>query len=99
MAKLRQLHLKVSLPISILKEGKYFIAYTPALDVSTSGSNFEEVKRRFDEVIQIFFEELVDKKTLEEVLFSLGWQKIQKEWEPPLVITQKLESFRVPLSV
>ena len=64
----KKLYFEVSLPVSILKEGKYFIAYTPALDLSTSGKTFAEVKERFGEVVQIFFEELLEKGTLEEVL-------------------------------
>jgi len=97
--KVRKLHFRVSLPVSILKEGRYFIAYTPALDLSTSGLSFEEVKRRFGEVVQIFFEELLEKGTLDEVLSDLGWQKIKKEWVPPFVVAQESESFRIPLSL
>ncbi|KKQ67440.1 MAG: hypothetical protein US86_C0001G0367 [Candidatus Daviesbacteria bacterium GW2011_GWA2_38_24] len=32
-----------TLPVSILKEGDSFIAYTPALDLSTVGDTFKEV--------------------------------------------------------
>lgn len=89
---------KVSLPISILKEGKYYIAYSPALDLSTSGKTFEEVKKRFEEVVGIFFEELSEKGTLDKVLGELGWQKVQKEWIAPVVIANETESFNIPLS-
>jgi len=94
----KKLYFEVSLPVSILKEGKYFVAYTPALDLSTSGKTFAEVKERFSEVVQIFFEELLEKGTLEEVLFGLGWQRSRKEWKPPIVVAHEAESFRVPLS-
>ena len=67
--------LNLQLPVSIFREGKHFIAHTPVLDLSTSGKNYEEVKKRFNEVASIFFEELVKKGTLDEVLESLGWQK------------------------
>lgn len=98
MAKAKKLGF-ISLPVSILKEGKYFIAYSPALDLSTSGKSFGEVKKRFEEVVQIFFEELFEKGTEEEVLSDLGWQKVQKEWVPPIVVAQESENFRIPLSV
>ena len=68
-----------NLPISIFREGKHFIAYTPALDLSTSGKNYEQVKKRFNEVVEIFFEELMKKGTKNEVLESLGWQKVKKQ--------------------
>lgn len=93
-----KVNFEVSLPVSVLKEGRYFVAYSPALDLSTSGKTFEEAKRRFGEVVQIFFEELLEKGTLEEVLSTLGWQKIRKEWTPPVVVSYESESFRVPLS-
>jgi predicted RNase H-like HicB family nuclease len=97
MAKLRKIHLRFSLPVSILREGKYFIAYTPALDLSTSGKNFEEVKERFGEVVQIFFDELLEKGTLDEVLSELGWRRVKKEWMPPVVISHRSEDFKIPL--
>jgi len=89
---------QISLPISILKEGKYFIAYSPVLDISTSGKTFEEVKKRFDEVVEIFFEELLDKGTLDKVLAELGWEKMKGKWVPPIVISHETEHFRLALS-
>lgn len=85
------------LPVSIFKEGKYFVAYTPALDLSTSGRTYDEAKNRFREIIGIFFEEIVKKGTLEEVLAGLGWQKIKKQWEPPVVVSQELEKISLPV--
>lgn len=80
--------IQFKLPVSVFKEDKYFIAYSSVLDLSTSGRSYEEVKRRFNEVVKIFFQELIRKGTLEEVLKSLGWQKIRQRWQPPLVISQ-----------
>lgn len=68
--------LEINIPVSILKEGNKFIAYSPALDLSTSGKNYDEVKRRFKEILGIFLEELLKKGTLKEVLLDLGWKKI-----------------------
>lgn len=89
--------LNFSLPVSILKEDKYFIAYSPALDLSTSGKTFEQAKKRFDEIVEIFFEELLEKGTLGKVLKELGWKNVQKEWFPPVLVSQEIESFQVPL--
>ena len=85
------------LPVSIFKEGKHFVAYTPALDLSTSGKSYDEAKTRFREIVGIFFEELVKKGTLDEVLTGLGWQKIKKQWEPPVVVSQELEKISLPV--
>lgn len=84
------------LPVSIFKEGKYFIAYTPALDLSTSAKTYESVQKRFAEVVNIFFEEINKKGTLDEVLKDLGWQKIKRQWAPPAIVSQKLEEIRIP---
>lgn len=89
--------LDISLPVSVLKEGKYFVAFTPALDLSTSGKTFEQAKERFDEVVRIFFEELLEKGTLDKVLQDLGWKKVQKNWSPPVLISSKMENFHIPL--
>ena len=97
MKKSTKVNFRISLPVSVHKEGKYFIAYTPALDLSTSGKSPEEVKRRFEEIIQIFLEELLAKGTLGEVLLGLGWRRIQKQWAPPQVISQKIENFNIPI--
>lgn len=86
----------VNLPVSILKEGKRFIAYSPALDLSTSGKTYSEAKRRFAEIVDIFFEEISKKGNLETVLKELGWRKVQSRWQPPIVISQESELFRVP---
>lgn len=100
MAKvIKKAKLQFSLPLSILKEGKYFIAYSPALDLSTSGKTFEQAKERFNEVIKIFFEELLEKGTVDQVLSELGWQKIQREWTPPVIVYHEPENFQIPICV
>lgn len=88
--------LELSLPVSILWEGEKYIAYTPALDLSTSGKNFDEAKKRFNEIVHLFFEEIIKKNTIEEVLGGLGWQKIDSKWNPPIVVAN--ESQNVTLS-
>lgn len=88
--------LEFKLPVSVLKEGKKYIAYTPALDLSTSGKNYEEVKKRFGEIVNIFFEELIKKETLEDVLRNLGWNRVQAKWNPPVVVSQNFHNVRVP---
>lgn len=97
MEKINRVNFNVSLPVSFLREGKYFIAYSPALDLSTSGKTFEQAKTRFEEIVEIFFEELLQKGTLGKVLTELGWQKVQKTWAPPVVVANEIKSFNIPL--
>ncbi len=93
---MNKLNLELKLPVSVLREGEKYIAYTPALDLSTSGDSYEEVKRRFGEIVNIFIEELIKKGTLEKVLFDLGWKKIQEKWNPPIVNSQNFQTIKIP---
>ena len=87
-----KINLQFKLPISVIKEGKRYIAYTPVLDLSTSDKSFEGAKKRFGEIAYIFFEELIKKGTLEEALRDLGWKKIQRKWAPPVVVSQDFQT-------
>lgn len=93
---MKKLQYQLSLPVSVLREGDSFIAYSPALDLSTVGETFEQAKARFDEAVQIFFEEISSKGTLNEVLSELGWQKQNKYFVPPAVVSHETEKFSVP---
>jgi hypothetical protein len=92
---MKKYSIEASLPVSIIKEGKKFIAYTPALDLSTSGKNQKEARERFVEAVQIFVEELVEMGTLDQVLSNMGWKKFQKQWQPPLVVSHELTLIKV----
>ncbi len=94
---MKNVSIKFALPVSILKEGNSFIAYTPALDLSTFGDTFEDARKNFDEAVNIFFEELVEMGTIDEVLAGLGWQKQNNTFMPPVVIANQTESFSIPL--
>lgn len=87
---MKNLNLHLSLPVTILKEKGRFVAYTPALDLSTSGKSYKEVKARFDELVALFIEELIKQGTLEEVLKEQGWTKVQKKWQSPVVVGQEM---------
>lgn len=91
---------EIKIPVQIIKEDKVFVAYTPALELCTQGDSYEEAQRMLGEAIVIFFEECIERGTLEQVLKDCGWTKIpqKKEWMPPSreVISEKNESFTVP---
>lgn len=97
---MKKTQVQFSLPVTILKEDKSFIAYTPALDISTVGETFQEAKKRFEELVHIFFEEIIEKGTLNEVLIELGWKKQEKMFIPPAVVSHDVEtfSFKAPLN-
>jgi predicted RNase H-like HicB family nuclease len=87
---------QAKLTVTFLREKRRFIAYSPALDLSTSGRTFKEARERFTEAVMLFFEELNRKDATEEVLKELGWQKFNREWKPPVVVSQESETIRIP---
>lgn len=79
----------VTLPVIVVKEDDAFVAYTPALDLSTCGDTYEEAYRNFGETVRLFFDECVARGTLEDALASLGWRTTGKPsdgWVPPQVV-------------
>ncbi len=92
-------NIALKIPVSILKEGKKFVAYTPVLDLSTSGRTVKSVKKNFSEIVEIFFDELLNKGTMDEVLAGLGWKKIKKQWTPPKEIEHCHQFLRMPAMV
>lgn len=75
-----------------LREKKTIIAYTPALDLSTSGKTVAQAQKRFAEIVKIFLNDLVERNVLEPVLLSLGWTKgeSKSKWTAPqTVLSQK----------
>lgn len=90
----------VKLPVSFLKEGNKFIAYTPALDISTCGDTFSQAKKRFEQLVRIFLKETIKMGTLEDVLRDCGWRKITHpthRWIPPIVIGQEEQAIQIPI--
>jgi len=79
--------IKSKIPVCFLKEKNSFVAYSPAVDLSTCGRTLEEAKKNFVEAFDLFIEECIDMGTLGEVLESCGWIKVnRKKWKPPVIV-------------
>lgn len=90
----------VKLTVNFLREGNKFIAYSPALDISTCGNSFEEAKKNFEELVTIFVDELVRMGTLESVLTECGWKRASRpkpHWVPPVYIATTQEEVQIPI--
>jgi len=83
--------LQISLPVTIFKEGKSYVAYSPALDLSTSAPTYEKAQKRFFEATRLFFEELAEMGTVDIVLADLGWQKVKSNWQPPIIVSSYIQ--------
>lgn len=88
--------LSFTLPVVITKLGKRFVAYTPALDISTSGKSERDVREKFETLANLFFEEIIEAGTVAAVLTELGWKKEQKKWTPPSMVSSKSMGIRTP---
>ncbi len=87
------------LPVNIIKQGKSFVAYSPALDISTVGKSIKDAQIKFSELSSLFFEELIKKGTLSEVLTELGWKKVQKSWNPPKIVSNLSIGIILPTAI
>lgn len=86
---------KFTLPVVFIREGAQVVAYTPALDISTSGKDEAEAKAHFAELVNIFFKDLVENRTLDTVLTELGWSRENRRWTPP-AMSQESVNVEVP---
>jgi len=73
------------IPFFVFKEGENFVAYSPALDLSTCGDTEKEARKMFAEAARIFLDEIVRMGTVADVLTELGWKQVTPEmsWSPP----------------
>jgi len=68
----------VSVQVVLFQEDGIWVAYCPALELSSYGDDENDAKGAFGEAMQIFLSETNRKGTLERCLLKLGWQLQQK---------------------
>ena len=66
-----------------------------ALDLSTCGKDISQARKRFEEMVNIFFEETPN---IEDVLLECGWKKIAspQRWQPPIYLETRQEQVNIP---
>jgi hypothetical protein len=67
----------------IFKEGDTYVAYAPALDVSSCGSTDEEARRNIRDAVRGFLAASADLGTLNEILEEAGYQLDGEAWRAP----------------
>ena len=79
---------EVQVDVVLLKDGEYYVALCPSLNVSSYGQTQKEAKQAFDEALKIFISETDKNGNLEKELLKYGWVLQQ---QPKLAYTpQKL---------
>ena len=66
--------ISVNLGMYLFKEGKSFIVYCPAFDLSAYGDSEDQAKQSFSEIFQITLKYMLNKNTMKEDLINHGWQ-------------------------
>ncbi len=97
MAKRRGIQARI--PVIFFEEGDEFVAYSPALDLSSCGGSLEQAKKRFAEAVDIFFKEISEMGTLDEVLSECGWRKVSpgRIWSPPVYLGHLQQEVEIPV--
>jgi predicted RNase H-like HicB family nuclease len=67
----------------IFKEGDAYVAYVPALDVSSCGATDEEARRNIRDAVRGFLAASADLGTLDEILEEAGYQLDGDGWRAP----------------
>ena len=68
----------VNVQVYVGQQGDYFVAYCPALELSSYGDSEKDAKDAFEEALNIFMKDTHQKGTFEKVLLKLGWSLKQK---------------------
>ena len=59
----------------VFADGAAYVAYCPELDISASGADEEDARQALSEVLSIYFDDTINRGTLEEDLLAHGWRK------------------------
>lgn len=63
-----------------------YVAYCPALELSSYGDTEDEAQAAFEEALQFFVQDTAERGTLDKLLLALGWRLVKKPvavYEPP----------------
>ncbi|MCI1188070.1 type II toxin-antitoxin system HicB family antitoxin [Hymenobacter sp. DH14] len=63
-----------------------YVAYCPALEVSSYGDTEEEARAAFEDALAIFIKDTAERGTLDQFLLALGWRLLKQPepvYEPP----------------
>ncbi|HUX56294.1 MAG TPA: hypothetical protein VMV77_04930 [Bacteroidales bacterium] len=83
--------INVGIEVALGKQGDFFVAYCPALELSSYGKTEDEARNNFETEVAIFIEETEKTGTLEKILLRLGWC-LRRLPEPKYMPPKKIES-------
>jgi hypothetical protein len=60
--------------VEFYRQGEFIVAYSPDLDLSTYSKTLERAKSAFEDALNVFMTETLEKGTFFSELESLGWK-------------------------
>ena len=91
-------NIETRIPVIFFEEGDKIVAYSPAIDLSTCGNTEEQARKRFAEAASIFFDEITQMGTVDDILTEFGWHKTarKRSWIPPVYRSCTEELVQIP---
>ena len=83
--------MKLFLTSKVWKEGNYYIAYNPELEVASQGKTQERAEQRLKEAVNAFLETVKKRGILRQVLQESGFVQREKQWRSPSISISSLE--------
>lgn len=71
----------------IFKEEEAYVAYVPALDLSSCGSTETEARKNIQDAVRGFLDASAGQGNLEQVLEESGYRRQGGEWVPPQFVS------------
>jgi predicted RNase H-like HicB family nuclease len=69
--------------VHIFKEGGTYVAYVPALDVSSCGATDDEARKNIRDAVRGFLASSAEMGTLDEILQEAGYEREGDKWRAP----------------
>ena len=103
-------YIEVQLGVLVFQEEESFIAFCPALQMSTYGESISDVKEAFDDLIHTYLEDNAHTGNLEKDLIAHGWtlhiplgkvempKEINLDIPAGMLRQQYNEPFRIPIT-
>lgn len=91
----RRFRIEADLTLRIKQEDGCYIAYCQELELSSHGRTIDEAQKHINEVLAIFFEDIIRRDTVDEVLTECGWVKVETDqdkipkWVPPAYVVDR----------
>jgi predicted RNase H-like HicB family nuclease len=86
------LQLRLELFGTVKRQGDWYVAHCPPLDITTQGRTEREAKQNLQEASELFLTSCLERGTLDQALRELGWVPAKSKPRPR-------NSFAMPVAV